>query len=278
VVAQPAFIEKLTFATDGTTSNPSGFAEAVLSQLLLREWGIDGFVRWIDGLRINYLGRRNLLCEALAEGQDLIVTAQPSLENQHSTNVELHDTYVLFPTIPGPKKRKHTSSDVDEEHRPGSKSRVRMYEFRVPPAGFYVWVQINLSSHPLSHPARDGKPQLSSHDIILRLWKHLVGAPYHLLTLPGNVFAATPEVERDTEKDVGFLRLTFAAVEVRDLTKVGLLFGEALKSFWEGTGWDLHADGAGGVQTSDEMGALDTAGETKRVVKGYLSARGTRIC
>ena len=25
VVAQPAFIEKLTFATDGTTSNPSGF-------------------------------------------------------------------------------------------------------------------------------------------------------------------------------------------------------------------------------------------------------------
>lgn len=70
-------------------------------------------------------------------------------------------------------------------------------------------------------------------------------------TIPGDVFAATKEVEKEIEKSVGLLGLTFAAVELGDLSKAGLLFGEAVKSFWEGTSWGLRVDGArGGTQTS----------------------------
>jgi len=184
VVAQPAFIEKLTFATDGTTSNPSGFAEAVLSQVLLRQWGMGGFVRWIEGLKVNYQSRRDLLCEALAEGRDAVVCVQ-----RH----EMHTTYENDSSRSKKRKSHSISKDsVVEKH-----TKVRLYDFRVPPAGFYVWVAINVSSHPSYH-------QTSSKAIVLKLWKHLVSDPYNIFTLPGSIFGATPELEEKSNE----LRLT----------------------------------------------------------------------
>ncbi|PVH89495.1 PLP-dependent transferase [Cadophora sp. DSE1049] len=213
IVAQPAFIEKLTFLTDDSTSNPSGFGEAVLAQLF-RQWGVQGFVRWIEGLRASYLQKRDVLCEALAEGRDLIV---------HNRS----------------KRKRH--SEEHNEHHHNHKTKIRMYEFEVPAAGFLLWVQINTASHPLSHTSR-GKSRLTPSEIIQLLWKHLYGPPYNLLTIPGNIFAATPGVQKEIDAaGVGHLRLAFIGVETSDLKRVGEVFGNAMKTFWEGEGWGLEA-------------------------------------
>ncbi|KAH8890000.1 PLP-dependent transferase [Thozetella sp. PMI_491] len=204
IIAQPAFIEKLTFVTDGTTSNPSGFAEAVLSQIIVRNWGTDGLIRWIQGLRLNYKSRRDVFCEILFEGRDLSVStgATDATENY---------------------------SDAPD---------IRMYDFRVPPGGMYVWVNLHLENHPLSQPAQPGKQQLDHEDIVLRLWNHLVSPPYSVLTLPGSVFAATPGIT----SAANHLRLTFAAASATDLAKAAKLFVEGVKTFWEGEGWDLPSE------------------------------------
>ncbi|CZR54869.1 related to aromatic amino acid aminotransferase and related proteins [Phialocephala subalpina] len=234
IVAQPAFIEKLTFATNGTTSNPSGCSEVVLSQILLRDWGVKGFVRWIEGMRVNYEGRRNLLCEALAEGRDISIPI-------------------------------HTSANYSEE-----KTLIRAYDFNIPSAGMYLWVRVDVSSHPLSH-----RPfSLPASKIILRLWQHLVGAPYSLLILPGNVFYATPEVQKKfDEEKMGFFRLTYVAVEARDLTRIGEEFADGVKTFWEGEGWE--------ESTSEEEAEEDDGAEhyeVRKIARRYLNARGAGRC
>ncbi|KAK0102575.1 hypothetical protein ONS95_006186 [Cadophora gregata] len=239
IVAQPAFVAKLKFLTDNSTSNPSGFSEAILAQLF-RQWGVDGFIRWIAGLRANYLQKRNVLCEALAEGRDIMIhshyhrhpTFEESTTQSHGTN----------------SKRKRHSEEHSEHHHHNRKSKIRMYEFEVPAAGFLIWVQINTSSHPLSHSSR-GKSKLSPSEIIQLLWKHLYGPPYNLLTIPGNIFAATPEVQEEIDAaGVGHLRLAFIGVETSDLKRVVEVFGAAMKSFWEGEGW-----GSGSLDADEDV-------------------------
>ncbi|KAH7400129.1 pyridoxal phosphate-dependent transferase [Cadophora sp. MPI-SDFR-AT-0126] len=232
IVAQPAFIEKLTFLTDNSTSNPSGFGESVLAQLF-RQWGTHGFIRWIEGLRASYLQKRDVLCEALAEGRDLVVHSHHQNYN-HSTAVE--PTTQVYGN--GSKRKRHSG---ENEHHHNRKTKIRMYEFEVPAAGFLIWVQINTASHPLSHSSR-GKSKLTPSEIIQLLWKHLYGPPYNLLTVPGSVFAATPGVQEEIDAaGVGHLRLAFIGVETSELKRVGEVFGHAMKTFWEGEGWDLEA-------------------------------------
>jgi len=232
IVAQPAFIEKLGFLTDNSTSNPSGFVEAVLAQLF-RQWSVHGFIRWIEGLRADYLQKRDVLCEALAEGRDLVVHTHHHHHHHYQTAiVEASDK--AHNKIS--KRKRH--SDEDSEHHHNQKTKIRMYEFEAPAAGFLIWVQINTASHPLSHASR-GKSRLTPSEIIQLLWKHLHGPPYNLLTITGDIFAARPEVQEEIDAaGVGHLRLSFIGVETSELKKVGQVFGDALKAFWEGEGWD----------------------------------------
>ncbi|KAK3331543.1 pyridoxal phosphate-dependent transferase, partial [Apodospora peruviana] len=204
VVAQPEFIRKLTLMTDVTTSNPSGFAEAVLVQVLCREWnGPRGFVRWIVGLNANYRSRRNVFCETLFEGRD--IGRNPSEEDSESLS---------------------------------SRRKLRMYDFGVPEGGLYVWVKVHLDEHPLARP-HDGKPALAIKDILIRLWNHLV-TNFTLLTVPGPLFAV--DGTEGARIASHHLRLTFAAVRPADLRRAARLFGEGVKAFWLGDGWELPSE------------------------------------
>ncbi len=250
IIAQPAFIEKLTFATDGTTSNPSGFAEAALSQIIIRQWGFDGFTRWIMGLRINYKSRRDVFCELLFEGRDFVVSrSKNQLAEEYASGSAVHS------------KRKRQVPQGDEKRAVSKKARI--YDFRVPSGGMYVWVEFHLDTHPLSQPAEPGKPQLSPDDIMLRLWNHLVSPPYSVLTIPGSVFGATPEVK----SAVHHLRLTFAAASATDLRNAAKLFTEGVKTFWEGNGWDLPSDTEVATTAKSVEGPMRTATSDDNLTK-----------
>ena len=214
--------------------------EAVLAQLF-RQWGVHGFVRWIEGLRASYLQKRDVLCEALAEGRDLVVHSH----HHHHHNHQLVDAESSNKAHNKSSKRKRHSEEDNEQHH-NQKTKIRMYEFEIPAAGFLIWVQINTASHPLSHSSR-GKSKLTPSELIQLLWKHLYGPPYNLLTVTGDTFAATPKVQEEIDAaGVGHLRLAFIGVETSDLKRVGEVFGNALKASWEGDGWGM--DGSDGVE------------------------------
>jgi hypothetical protein len=114
--------------------------------------------------------------------------------------------------------------------------------------------------------------------ILLRLWQHLVNKPYHLLTIPGNIFYATPDVEKkfDTKK-TAFLRVTYVAVEVRELKIGGEAFAKGVKTFWEGEGWEESNTEDDEDEHEDEYDSAKHY-QVRKVVKRYLNARGVVNC
>ena len=234
IVAQPDFIAKLTLMTDVTTSNPSGFAEAALAQVIRREWnGPEGFVRWIAGLNANYRSRRDVLCETLAEGRVLFVGRDKESGSDSESKSEGSSNDDGDGGRDGSGKRKHRGSkSLARTHRTRKGKPLRMYDFDVPEGGMYVWVNLHLDDHPLAR----GKAGLSIRDILIRLWNHLI-TNFDLLTVPGPLFAVDGSTGAKTASH--HLRLTFAAVAPSDLRRAGRLFGEGVKTFWRGDGWEL---------------------------------------
>ncbi|KAH8646738.1 pyridoxal phosphate-dependent transferase, partial [Xylariales sp. PMI_506] len=215
IVAQPAFIEKLTFTTDGTTSNPSGFAEAAVAQVVIREWGgAPGFTRWIAGLRAHYKTRRDAFCEILAEGRDL---AAANTGEGAATSPGQDSKAVAS------KRKRHPAHETTQQQNGSPKKRkTRMYDFVVPAGGMYVWVDFDLKSHPLAHPPHS----LSEKDINLRLWNYLL-TEHKIIAIPGYVFGATSKVKSADH----FMRLTFAATLPDELRVAARLFSQGVKEF-----------------------------------------------
>ena len=63
ITTSPLFIERLTRATEAGTQAPSGFVTAMTAKLLA-EWGWDGYIRWLRGIKATYKMRRDWMCDA----------------------------------------------------------------------------------------------------------------------------------------------------------------------------------------------------------------------
>ena len=48
-----------------STQAPAGLSQALVTQLLVHQWGIDGYVRWLRGLKSQYTARRDALVDAV---------------------------------------------------------------------------------------------------------------------------------------------------------------------------------------------------------------------
>ncbi|KAL4790292.1 aromatic amino acid aminotransferase [Aspergillus venezuelensis] len=132
ITAQPAVIERLTRIAESTTQAPSGFVQAMVAELLLGQqadsktahqqkatdekgWQMDGWVRWLEGLRAGYERRMQEMCSGLEEGNSI------ALDNVGDSE---EDTWEI----------------VD---------KVQMYDFSWPTGGMFVWVKVDYESHPL---------------------------------------------------------------------------------------------------------------------------------
>lgn len=214
VTAQPAIIERMLRMTEVTTQQPSGFAQSMLAELLLgpseshdggrggghegKGWGVAGWVRWLAGLRGEYERRMQTMCGILEEGRYMMKSSSRDLEGvngQHSDGMA-------------------NWSVVD---------KVKMYDFVWPRAGMFVWVQLNLSTHPLYGKVPKGT---LSH----ALWLHLTTKPYLVLVAPASIFCPTDEIVKTRGPD--FFRLCFAAVSEEQVTASSHRFVTAFNSFW----------------------------------------------
>ncbi|KAF4765652.1 hypothetical protein HAV15_003798 [Penicillium sp. str.  len=129
ITAQPAIIERLTRITEVTTQQPSGFVQSLVAEMIVGQqdnkstksskqiasgWHMDGWVRWLEGLRAGYETRMQAMCMILEENKYLF----------HGSSEDHIDSWEV----------------VD---------RVQMYEFVWPMGGMFVWVETRVDTHPL---------------------------------------------------------------------------------------------------------------------------------
>jgi DNA-binding transcriptional MocR family regulator len=201
ITAQKPLIETLIAATEGTTQQPSGFVQSMVAELLCRSWGMDGWVTWLQSLRDVYEERMQAMCTILSEGQEAIIAS-----SQDDDDIEVV-------------------------------SKTQLYSFTKPDGGMFVWVRINIASHPAYREFI--KRGNSKKDMLMKLWDW--GAiTQKSLPSPGGIFAGAEECQLEADE---FLRFCFAAIEleeVKDATKRWVL---GIKAFWELKAWEIEKIG-----------------------------------
>ncbi|KAF8242603.1 PLP-dependent transferase [Wilcoxina mikolae CBS 423.85] len=183
----------LIAATESSTQQPSGFVQAMVAELVCREWGMDGWVMWLESLRGVYEERMRLMADILSRGKEKIIIS--------------------------------SSSDDDDDLDVVTKTQ--MYEFNPPDGGMFIWVHIHITSHPAytEFLERGG----TKADMMEKLWSW--GAITQMtLPSPGGIFAGHRDC-RDSADE--FMRFCFAAVEVEEVKSATERWVKAINEFWE---------------------------------------------
>jgi hypothetical protein len=184
ITAQPALVERILRITETSTQQPSGFVQSLIAELIMGPqssgngrggpegdagWKVDGWVRWLEGLRGNYERRMQIMATVLDNGKYFV---EDSKREGATTATALFE-----------------SRDEDEYH---IISKTQMYDFAYPMAGMFLWLHVLFDTHPLFD--NDKVP----HDRLSRaLWGFLTTAPYLCLVAPGATFSPTQSILKE---------------------------------------------------------------------------------
>ena len=67
----PQLAERFERHGETSTQNPCGIGQSIVTQLLTRQWGLGGYVRWLRGIRTNYSLRRDAILDAFMDKFDI---------------------------------------------------------------------------------------------------------------------------------------------------------------------------------------------------------------
>ncbi|KAF4334534.1 aromatic amino acid aminotransferase I [Fusarium beomiforme] len=219
VTAQPAIIERFTRIAETSTGQPSGFVQALIAQAILGPhssaldtfyslpasekasftgWQLDGWVRWLEGLRGEYERRMTRMCSILEDNAF-------QLRQSTSQNPDL-DWDVI--------------------------SKIRLFDFDWPRGGMFVWVRVHFEKHPL-YQAEGGDiaPVIDGTALATAFLIHSTHAPHLVLGSPGSMFSATPEI-RET-RGWQYMRLCFAAESDDNIDNGSWRFARSVQDFFK---------------------------------------------
>ncbi len=208
ITAQPALVERILRITETTTQQPSGFVQSMIAELIMGPqsskdpgkggaadgsgWKVDGWVRWLEGLRGNYERRMQTMCDALDTGRELVKAG-----------------------------RRKSLGDAEDEWAVVEKTQI--YSFVRPLGGMFVWVGFDFTSHPLIKAVPAAR-------LSQALWVFWTKKPYLCLVAPGLMFGATPEIKADDA--FNYFRLCFAACPVDEVGDISKRFADGAQAFW----------------------------------------------
>lgn len=221
ITAQPDIIERFLRITEATTQQPSGFVQSVISQLVVGNqpesvsqswfslrnhneraafngWEIDGWVRWLEGLRGEYERRMIRMCRILDEGSVYVKQGTPRALSDA-------DMCVL--------------------------TKTKLYDFTWPRGGMFVWLRVFLEQHPLYGAATsDGKGIIDGTKLSTALMIYLASKPILVVVSPGMMFSATDEIR----EEVGwqYFRMCFAAESEENIDLCTKRFAKGVRKFW----------------------------------------------
>ncbi|KAH7008173.1 pyridoxal phosphate-dependent transferase [Ilyonectria destructans] len=219
ITAQPAIIERFERITEATTQQPSGFVQSMIAELIrgpqpaetvaafnalsihdkatFGGWKVDGWVRWLAGLRGEYERRMVLMCSILEE-----------------------NTYQLKQSTP--------IRQTDSEWGVITKTQILSFDWAR--GGMFVWARIHFENHPLFEAKGVDIPILDGATLASAYLIFTTHAPNLVLGSPGAIFSATPEI-RD-ERGWSYVRLCFAAESDENIEAGSRRYANALQKFW----------------------------------------------
>jgi DNA-binding transcriptional MocR family regulator len=160
-------------------------------------WKMDGWVRWLEGLRGQYERRMNRMCTILDEG---------SIQLKQSTPVR--------------------ESDQDW----GVITKTQLYEFDWPRGGMFIWVRMNYETHPLWMAEGNQMPVINGPILSTALMMLLTHKPFLVLASPGMMFSPTDEIRM--ERGWAYFRLCFAAESEENVDSCSKRFADGVQRFW----------------------------------------------
>jgi DNA-binding transcriptional MocR family regulator len=174
ITTQPAIVERILRITESSTQQPSGFVQSMIAELIIGPqpavaefakkskadqlaftgWKVDGWVRWLAGLRGQYERRMNRMCDILEAGRYQLKQGTPTKS--------LDSDWAVI-------------------------SKTQMYSFDWPRAGMFVWIQMYFETHPLAK-------EVDGPTLAMAFWIFLTQKPFQILVAPGAIFSPTPEI------------------------------------------------------------------------------------
>lgn len=212
ITAQPKVVETILRIAETSTQQPSGFVQSMVAELLQGPsassgdpgkggskdgsgWKVDGWVRWLEGLRGNYERRMQVMASILEEGRFLV---------QQSGN-----------------------SDGFEEV-----SKTKVYDFDYPMGGMFLWLRCHFETHPLfTEPHLLNAHNYTGPDLAKAFWLFQTKEKYRVLVAPGTLFAPSTQIRDETAWQ--YYRLCFAAVDDEVVKSSSENFVEAVRGFWK---------------------------------------------
>ncbi|SGZ29995.1 BQ5605_C052g12585 [Microbotryum silenes-dioicae] len=245
----PLLMERMQRANESSSQAASGFSQALITKLLVEEWGMKGFLRWLKGLKAQYRIRRDTLVDSL------LVQGHASLDTR--SVVGRSDQFLWVVKHQRDEKGFIALSEDEKVLRRGSDEST-ILSFVAPQGGMFVWLRIHLSNHPL-HPSQ------STSSFIFNLWEQL--AENNVLVAPGTMFdtdlfgqplsqSTDPEFassglgeeqERMPVTDLlgqgiklmqdgsgdGYFRLAFSSASKEEMEKACKIIGKVVTDFFE---------------------------------------------
>lgn len=168
-------------------------------------WKVDGWVRWLEGLRGQYERRMNQMCDILDAGREVVKSGRRNSLAALTAGLTVAD------------------DDNDSSDDWAVVEKTQIYDFVRPRGGMFVWIRFDFSSHPLAKSVP--LPRLARAQWILWTVK-----PYLVLVSPGTIFAPTDEIRnRDAWQ---CFRLCFAACDQDQLEPITSRFVRGAQAFW----------------------------------------------
>ena len=186
----PLFAERLERFGEMSTQNPCGLSQALV-MALLTQWTLDGYFRWLRGLRTQYKHRRDFFVDCLAQEFELLPAPGG-------------DPLLLCAYPRG-------SGDLPIEQ---PRSMRPLLSFVPPSSGMFVWVTLYFGDVPNKRDKSDGSVLTPEH----QFWQRLADAD--VLVAPGWIFA--PETHAvsggappsEADRQIGHVRLSYTPSDV----------------------------------------------------------------
>lgn len=160
-------------------------------------WKMDGWIRWLEGLRGVYERRMVRMCSLLDES--------------------------LFQL-----KQSTPINDLESDWGVITKTRIMSYNW--PRGGMFVWVRIHLENHPLYQAKGTMLPVLDGPALAQALLIFLTHKPHLVIAAPGTMFAATPQIAEGYAWQ--YLRLCFGTETEEKIEPCSRRFATGLQRFW----------------------------------------------
>lgn len=210
ITTQPALAERLLRITETSTQQPSGFVQSLIAELIIgphnkqgrgggkddQGWQMDGWIRWLEGLRGNYERRMQIMSNIFEDGKYMVEAGRFS------------------------------KSKADDMAEWSIVKKVELFDFVWPMGGMFLWLKVNYEAHPLWREYVESPEKLAE-----ALWIHLTTNQYLVLVAPGSLFATSEKVKRDQAWK--YFRICFAAVDEPDVEKSSHRLVAGVKDFWE---------------------------------------------